>query len=162
QASTALTATMITARITPAISESDCARSGSSNIRTSPRTKACSIRRSRNRYPLTCSRVVDCRAMSPPPAILTAAGRGRCHCFRLERASSWSPGASSSSSLISTGGGHRALLFGGVRNDHQLARRLHRRIEQLVLDAHVDVQLHHQLVEGFRRGRHRRDPLAQP
>ena len=59
-------ATMITARMTPATNESDCARSGSSSIRTSPRTSACSIRRNRNRYPLTCSRVVDCRAMPPP------------------------------------------------------------------------------------------------
>ncbi len=48
----------MTASTQPAINESDCARSGSSSMRTSPRTKACSIRRSRKRYPLTCSRVV--------------------------------------------------------------------------------------------------------
>ena len=52
------TATTTIARTQPAMSESDCARIGSCSIRMSPRSSACSIRRTRNRYPLTCSRVV--------------------------------------------------------------------------------------------------------
>ncbi len=45
----------------------DCDRIGSLSMRTSLRTSACSIRRTRNRYPLTCHRVVGCAAMFPPP-----------------------------------------------------------------------------------------------
>ena len=51
-------ATTTIARTQPAMSESDCVRIGSCSIRMSPRSSACSIRRTRNRYPLTCSRVV--------------------------------------------------------------------------------------------------------
>ena len=74
-ARTAHTATAMAARTHPAASESDCARSGSSTMRTSPRTSAFSIRRTRKRYPLTCSLVVDCPAI-PSPAVSLTAGRG--------------------------------------------------------------------------------------
>lgn len=61
----ALTANMTAARIPPTANEIDCARIGSSSMRVSPRTSACSIRRTRNRYPLTCSRVVGCNSSLP-------------------------------------------------------------------------------------------------
>ncbi|SKU33905.1 Uncharacterised protein [Mycobacteroides abscessus subsp. abscessus] len=60
-------ATTTVASTMPTISELDCDRIGSWIIRTSRRTSACSMRRTRNRYPLTCSRVVGCRAIVPPP-----------------------------------------------------------------------------------------------
>ena len=62
-------------------SDSDCARSGSSYMATSPRTSACIIRRARSRCPLSCSRVAGCRAMFPPHASLSATGRPTAHHF---------------------------------------------------------------------------------
>ena len=87
-ARTAHTATAMAARTHPAASESDCARSGSSTMRTSPRTSAFSIRRTRKRYPLTCSLVVDCPAIPSPAVSLTERRRWLRHRFQRQRARS--------------------------------------------------------------------------
>ena len=54
----------------------------------------------------------------------------------------------------------------GMGDGHQLAGCLHRRIEQFVLDAHVDIQFDEKLIETVLalvgRRRHRGDLLAQP
>ena len=46
---------------------------------TSPRTSACSIRRTRKRCPLSCCLVVGCRTIPSPSASLRRAGGRQCH-----------------------------------------------------------------------------------